>query len=223
MPDEPVFQFDFTDAPPAQGSTFDRIPPGTYVLRLEKAERVESSKGSTMARVTCRVDSGQYAGKRLGEQFVFPKDSSSSKFGLQRFHAFLIALGMKQATKKVEIDLRKFVGRTCVAEVDDEEIPAVTAEDGTEKYPMRIRSRPLAFYRQGDPDAPPVTGGVAPAEADEAAPEPAPAPAPKAAKKAAVAVAEPEEPAEQGSLDDAVAAGDPEPEDVTTDLDDLFE
>lgn len=223
-----VFDLDFGDAPPAQGASYDRIPPGTYGIRLEKMERVTSQSKKPMARVGLRVDEGPFAGKRLGEQFVFPASADDSKFGLQRFHAFLVALGMKEQTKAVRIEGNKFLGRTCIAEVDDEEIPAVYDEDGEQKYPARVRSRTLAFYKAGDPDAPPITNGTQPqqAEAQEPAAPPAPvtAPAPKAKAKAAAAPPTEEEPpaAEAEAAPEADAGGTPDPDSVTAELEDLF-
>lgn len=210
---ETVFELDFGGAPPAQGSREDRIPPGTYDLRLEKMEKAKSQGGKPMARVGLRVNSGDYAGKRLSELFVFPVNEGDSNFGLQRFHAFLIALGMKEQTKAARIDGAAFVGRVCVAEVDDEEMPA------TDNYPARIRSRPMAYYRQGDPDAP--VNGATPAAApdDDEVEAPvaavaAPA-APKAKAKAAApppAAPEPEE-SEADDLD---------PDSVANELENLF-
>src|SRR3990172_1109690 len=124
-----------------------------------------------MARVALRVNDGDMAGKRLGELFVFPVKEDDSRFGLQRFHAFLIALGMKEQSKAVRIDGKQFTGRTCIAEVDDEEMPA------TDSYPARVRSRPLAFYRIDDPEAPPVNGAVPQASAPAAPVPVVPAPA----------------------------------------------
>jgi len=210
------FTFDFQDAPPVSGSGRpDHIPPGTYLIRLEKGEKVVARSGRDMARCALRVDQGNYAGKRLSEQFVFPRNADDSRFGLQRFHGFLVALGMKQQTKRVTIELTKFIGKTCIAEVDDEEVPAVMDDDGvTVKYSAYIRSTVLGYHKVGAEDAPVVTHGE-PAGSVPAQPTaPAPASAAPAAAEPVVAEAETEpEP----------AAADPDPDAVATDdLDDLF-
>ena len=216
---DPVFELDFGGAPPAQGSLADRIPPGTYALRLEKMERVIAKSGALMARVGLRVNEGELAGKRLSEQFVFPASPDGSQFGLQRFHAFLIALGMKEQQKAVRIDGSVFVGKVCVAEVDDEEMPA------TDNYPARIRSRPLAFYRVGDPNIPngasPQAAAPEPDDEPETpaleAPAPAPAPKAKAAKATAAAAPAPAAEEEPAAGEEAV-----DPDSVTAQLEDLF-
>lgn len=235
MPEDTTFTFDFGDAPPVAGSSRpDHVPPGTYLLRLEKGEKINSKGGRPGARANLRVDNGEYAGKRLVEQFWFPTNQGDSLFGLQRFHGFLVALGMKEQTKRATIDLAKFVGRTCVAEIDDEEVPAVLDDDGVSvKYASYVRSVVLAYHRVGSegatsaqasangsaaPAAPPA---VADDDDDDLVPEvAAPAPAPKATKKAKAAAEEPAEPVAPD--DDDPAAVDPEAV-VTDDIDSLFE
>lgn len=194
--------FDFSGAPPAQGKAGgDRIAPGTYLLGVASLDKTPAKSGRPMVTATLAVQNeGLAIGKKLVERFAFPKpDSDDSVYGLQRWHAFLVACGMKERKGKLTLDLDTIVGKEIVAEVDDEVVPA---NDG---YPETIRSRPLAFYRKGGPEAANIgqVTAVPTAAAAEATAVPAPAAAP--------AVAEPV------VAEEAPAAAD-DPDDLFADL-----
>jgi hypothetical protein len=107
---------------------------------VRKTEKRTASTGRDMITVMTRVVEGENKGRKLVENFVLPSDSSDSPFGLQRFHAFLIACGSKEIKGKKKLDLDTLVGLKIIAEVDDETQPA------TDKYPERIVSRALAYH-----------------------------------------------------------------------------
>lgn len=153
------------DAPPAQGgASFDLVDEGDYRLIVEKADETQSqAESKPMIKVTFRIDAAdpklglgrldsadpekQFAGRRLGINFVLPREGTQdAKFGKQRFHAFLIALGYKDMsakTTKVPIDLDKLIGRPCESEVRYGALPAKG------NSPERKTSEPQAFYRIG--------------------------------------------------------------------------
>lgn len=214
-----IVELDFTNAPPAQGGPLaDRIPPGFYALRIEKAEKTQASTGRSMIVTTLRVATGEMVNKRLVERFVLPTGADDSRFGLQRFHQLLVSLGFKEQSARVKLDLTKLQGRNCVAEVDDEEVPA------SGQWPARIQSRPMAYYATNSAEATALAEVREQVQAGAEPAKPAPAPAPPApAEAAGPAEAAPEvaEPMEPVPAEPAEAA--PAAEAVSSSLDDLFE
>jgi hypothetical protein len=120
---------------------------------------------------------GEEQGKRLRDNFVL---EGESRFGYQRFHACLLALGVKVEQKSIRLDLERLGDRLCEAVVVDEKIPA------TDNYAERQGSKIVAYYPiEAANGKKPAAAVPAAAPAAAAKAEPAPAPA-------AVAVAEPE-------------------------------
>lgn len=163
---------DFTDAPPAQGGGgFDHVPPGRYAIKLTQISE-ERAKSSNRKMIVARweVATGDQTGKSLSDRFVVEGDA---KFGRQRLHACLLALTLPVAQKKIKIDLDTLSGRSCVALVVDEEIPA------SENYPSRMGSRIQAYFpiesKNGSSEQKPAKA-VAKAEAPAPLPGPEPEP-----------------------------------------------
>ena len=194
MPTYVELDFSGGGAPPVQsmGGESDHIPPGQYVLALDKVDKTPSKAGKPMATVSFKVSSGEQDGKRLVERFVFPrKGHDDSAFGQQRFHGLLVALGSKELKTKVKLDLDSLLGKKVIADVDDE------TQAATDSYPERTRSRPMGFL---------VAAKVkvkVKAKANKEEPEPEPEPEPE------------EEPEEEESAEEA-------DDDPTTGVDDLF-
>ncbi|KKN05307.1 hypothetical protein LCGC14_1088650 [marine sediment metagenome] len=189
-----TMEFDFTGAPPAQGKAGgDRIAPGTYLMEVGTLDSTPAKSGRAMVTATLVVkNDGPAVGKKLVERFAFPKPGSDdSTFGLQRFHAFLVACGMKERKGTLSLDLDKLVGKELVAEVDDE------FQEASGNFAARTVSRPLAFHRTKSPEAANVGQTTA-------VPAAAPASAPAAVAEAPVA-AEAPAPAETAEDDDLFA------------------
>jgi len=195
-----LLELDFKGTPPATGGPpqmSDRVDPGRYRLRVEKADRADSKTGKVGVSAMFRIDSGPFAHKKLVERFYFPRPGTDdSNFGLARFHQLLIALGGKEQTGKVKINLDGLAGKTCLADVDDETVAA------TDQYPERTVSRPLSFYPNGAFEA-----TAAPAEDSQPALPEEEMPQPKAP-----APVEAEEPAPSADADE-----------VAVNIDDLFD
>lgn len=192
-----IVEVDFEGAPPAQGGGQDYVPPGKYLAEVQELTAGESkNSGKQMLTLTIRVRAPEeYAGKKLTDYFVIER-GGKSLFGLQRFHAFMLALGVTINTTKVRFDTEKIVGRQFIVEVIDEK------REATEQYPERTVSRAVAYYTTQGLN-PVAKDGASPAPAVQpAAPAPEPAPAATVAAPATVA----EEP---------IAA-------VAADIDDLF-
>lgn len=184
--------FDFTDAPPAQGGqSSDHVMPGRHTLRLvDFSETQARSSGNKMIVTKFEVASGPDQGKQLIDRFV---TTGESKFGLQRLHAFFLALNLPVTQKKVALDVDRLIGQLVVAQVVDEVVPA------NDNYPERLQSKINAYYL--------VEGATPPTPAAVAAPqEPAPAPAPAVveapAPAAVAAAAAPAAPAAEVSVAD---------------------
>lgn len=172
MPREIVV--DFTDAPPAQGGAgSDYIPQGKYLWEIKSAEKTSAkSSGAEMIVVELAVvqgvDGTAYAGKKNIDRFTFPRNAEASKFGLQRFHALMVAVGYPPQSGKVKIDLDKLVGRRVIGDVEDEH----QAAQG--EYGARTVSRIRSYSSAKTPAAAKPAAETAPATEPEPEPEPEP-------------------------------------------------
>lgn len=177
-----VATFDFQDAPPAQGGGGDDyIPAGDYLAKTTKIEDGTTKDGGKRMMVArIQIVSGDYKGSNLTDRFAFggPGDS---KFPLQRWHAFLLALGAQIKGTTVKIDLDQLENRPLKITVRDEK----SLYQGEE----RVQSRIVAYYSMSATTVAAQSSAPA-APAAEAAP-PAPPPAPPAQPPAAP----PEQPA----------------------------
>lgn len=186
-----VIDLDFREAPPVQGGGTSKIPPGRYLLQVTDVKSTTASTGAKMVTVTFSVANGPHQYARLQDRFVFPKSATDSKFGLSRFHAFLLAIGVIVKNAKFNFDLDLLKNRYVYADVIDEERQA--SEDG--KYPARTVSSPQAYYNRKETDEAAKNEGTQPltteAAAPTAAPAAAPAPAPQAAPAPAAVAAPP--------------------------------
>lgn len=193
--------FDFTDAPPAQGGqSSDHVAPGRHTLRLtDWQEQTARTSGNKMQVIKLEVVSGPDQGKTLIDRFV---TGSESKFGLQRLHAFLLALQLPVKQKQVKLDVDRLIGRLTIGQIVDEVVPA------NDQYPERLQSKIVAYYAvEGAAPAPEAAVADAPA---------APAPAPVAEAPAPVATQAAPEPVAVAAAPAPAAAPD------VSDVDDLF-
>lgn len=181
-----IVEVDFTDAPPAQGGAGgDHIPPGKYLLEVKNvAQEAARSSGRPMFTAIFTVKGGAEGttGKSIRDNFVLPQTTSDSKFGLQRFHAFLLALGLNVSKPNIKFDLDRLTGLTCIAEVYDDTLEArdgnrervvtkvgsyfpVPASNGTSAAPSQPQAtEAIALGAATTPEA--TIGGTAAAEED---------------------------------------------------------
>lgn len=181
---------DLSNAPPAQGGQTDHVPPGWYILRLNKLYGITAQTGTKGARAEMSVLRGEYEGSKIQGSFYF--GSQKSKFGEQRFHAFLIACGAKVSAGPLDFNGDTLIGRPLIALIADE---TFERNDGSKG----VSSRPMEFYgNQNIPEEAVVKLGLtrktetapeAAAATPAAVPQPAPAPQPVAVAPAAPAVA----------------------------------
>jgi len=174
-----VIELDFSDAPPAQGGMgSDHVPPGTYKLTISSAEKALSSTKKSMVTMWFRVASGEFAGRKVVERFVIPANADDSRFGLQRFHALLVALGLPEQKGRAKVSLAALVNKNVLADIDDE------VQAATGRFPERVVSRILAFNRlskaqQPAQQGPQTLSKIEPEEEDDEEEEIAETPQPK--------------------------------------------
>ena len=166
-----VIEVDFEGAPPAQGGRAVHIPRGQYAFRIigMGQSKTRGTPSKQMITAQLAVNDGEQKGAHLEDRFVFPATAEDTKYGIQRFNAFLQALGAN-VKGKMKIDLDALPGKLVLADVDDNVIPA------TDQYPEKTVSAPVAYYNiktlQADNAAP--AKAAAPAAPPQPAPETAP-------------------------------------------------
>lgn len=90
-----------------------RVAPGTYRVIVDDAETDESKAGNPMVNTWLRILDGPYAGNVLTDRMVLTEKS------LFRIVGFMQAIGIPTPKKRVAINLRQFVGKILLVEVDD--------------------------------------------------------------------------------------------------------
>lgn len=175
---------DFTGLQPAQsgGSTFIHIPRGYYALKLIKIDPRTTDAGQRSVRIMVEVAQGAQEGAKLSDEFLLdPSGQKQSRFGAQRFMAFLLAAGVQVQPTGMKFEGDRLLNRILIGDVQDAEMKESKEKnpDGTPKYPARTISRPVAYYnpRALPPDIAAKFGVAAGAPAAAAAAPPAPAPA----------------------------------------------
>lgn len=156
--------FDFTNY---KDTSTAHVAPGTYHAEVSDFEETTSKAGNAMFVVYLEITSGPHAGQQIIDRLP------QTEKAMFRSAAFLQALGVKIAKKRISLNPRSLVGRP----VD------ILVEDG-EPYNGRVKSevreylratKPTAAKPEADPmaseDAEPSF--AAPASAEPAKPVPA--------------------------------------------------
>ena len=156
--------FDFTNY---KDTSAAHVTPGTYRAEVSDFEETTSKAGNAMFVVYLEIIEGPYAGKQIIDRLP------QTERAMFRSAAFLQALGVKIAKKKIALNPKSLIGRP----VD------IVVEDG-EPYNGRVKSEVREYLRatkpaKAEPEADPMDD-----ELDEA---PAPA-AEKPAKEDAVEI-----------------------------------
>ena len=128
-----AFTFDFTNYRET-GSA--QVPAGTYRARVNDFEETESKAGNAMFVVYLEIIDGPYAGKQIIDRLP------QTEKAMFRSAAFLQALGVKIAKKRISLNPRSLIGRP----VD------IVVEDG-EPYNGRVKSEVREYLRATKPVA----------------------------------------------------------------------
>lgn len=150
-----AFTFDFTNYRET-GSA--QVPAGTYRARVNDFEETESKAGNAMFVVYLEITSGPYAGKQIIDRLP------QTEKAMFRSAAFLQALGVKIAKKRIALNPKSLIGRP----VD------ILVEDG-EPFNGRVKSEVREYLRATKPSAQAQPAADLPDEDDGPAVEDAPA------------------------------------------------
>lgn len=151
--------FDFTNY---KDTSTAHVPAGTYRAEVSDFEETTSKAGNAMFVVYLEITEGPHAGQQIIDRLP------QTEKAMFRSAAFLQALGVKIAKKKIALNPRSLIGRP----VD------IVVEDG-EPYNGRVRSEVREYLRatkpaKAEPEADPMEDEIAsPAPAAEPA-KPAP-------------------------------------------------
>ena len=198
---------DFSGAPPSSGPQSDHIPPGSYVLKIEKAELTKTKKDKPMIVADLTVSRGPFTGKRLRDYFTIPESAEDSLVGLQRLNSVLVAVRGKEGKGRNKADavITGITGKELLADVDDKELAAQAGYD----TPLTVSNIVAYHYPKSD-------AGKARIEAMRNGPS--------AAAPAAAPVAEAPEPVSEDGLENLEEAPAEEPTtSADEDLETLFD
>lgn len=150
-----AFTFDFTNYRET-GSA--QVPAGTYRARVNDFEETESKAGNAMFVVYLEIIDGPYTGKQIIDRLP------QTEKAMFRSAAFLQALGVKIAKKRIALNPKSLIGRP----VD------ILVEDG-EPFNGRVKSEVREYLRATKPAAKAEPATDLPDEDDEPATEASPA------------------------------------------------
>lgn len=146
-----AFTFDFTNYRET-GSA--QVPAGTYRARVNDFEETESKAGNAMFVVYLEIIDGPYTGKQIIDRLP------QTEKAMFRSAAFLQALGVKIAKKRIALNPKSLIGRP----VD------ILVEDG-EPFNGRVKSEVREYLRATKPAAKAEPAADLPDEDDEPAAE----------------------------------------------------
>lgn len=126
-----AFTFDFTNY---RDTGSARVEPGTYRARVTDFNETESKAGNVMFEVYLEIIDGPYTGKQVIDRLP------QTEKAMFRSAAFLQALGVKIAKKKLALNPKSLIGRP----VD------ILVEDG-EPYNGRVKSEVREYLRATKP------------------------------------------------------------------------
>jgi hypothetical protein len=107
-----------------------RIVPGRYKVLVEDAENDVARSGNKMINLWFRVQGGEFDGSTIVDRLVLTDNS------LFRVVGFMQAIGLPTPKKRLQLNLRQFVGK--VLEID--------VEDG-DPYNGRVKSEVRGYNR----------------------------------------------------------------------------
>lgn len=146
-----AFAFDFTNY---RETVSAQVPAGIYHARVNDFEETESKAGNAMFVVYLEITSGPCAGKQIIDRLP------QTEKAMFRSAAFLQALGVKIAKKRIALNPKSLIGRP----VD------ILVEDG-EPFNGRVKSEVREYLRATKPSAQAQPAADLPDEDDEPASE----------------------------------------------------
>ena len=148
--------FDFTNY---KDTSTAHVAPGTYHAEVSDFEETTSKAGNAMFVVYLEITSGPHAGQQIIDRL--PQTAKA----MFRSAAFLQALGVKIAKKRISLNPKSLIGRP----VD------IVVEDG-EPYNGRVKSEVREYLRATKPaESKPAAADPMSDDAEDEIVEPAPA------------------------------------------------
>nr|DAS81155.1 MAG TPA: Protein of unknown function (DUF669) [Caudoviricetes sp.] len=152
-----AFTFDFTNYRET-GSA--QVPAGTYRAKVNDFEETESKAGNAMFVVYLEIIDGPYTGKQIIDRLP------QTEKAMFRSAAFLQALGVKIAKKRIALNPKSLIGRPVDILVEDGEPFNGRVKSEVREY-LRA-TKPAAKAEAADlPDEDDAPEDIAPAEAVE--------------------------------------------------------
>lgn len=142
--------FDFTNY---KDTSTAHVAPGTYRAEVSDFEETTSKAGNAMFVVYLEITSGPHAGQQIIDRLP------QTEKAMFRSAAFLQALGVKIAKKRISLNPKSLIGRP----VD------IVVEDG-EPYNGRVKSEVREYLRATKPAEPKPAAADPMADEDEIAP-----------------------------------------------------
>ena len=197
-----------------------RVDPGRYRVVVDDAEMDKSKAGNQMVNVWLRIVGGEFDGATLTDRLTITEKA------LFRVVGFMQGIGLPTPKKRLQIDLRQFIGKTLDVDVDDGDpyngrvktevrgyirVAGAKNAKASDDTSASVEDLPDPEEGEGTDEAElpeiasedpwqPLAPGTPDAEADEA-PDPEEDPAPPKAKKKKAAPAEESEEVDLDSLD----------------------
>lgn len=107
-----------------------RVQPGRYKVIVEDAEVDTARSGNTMINLWFRLVEGEFEGATITDRLVLTEKS------LFRVVGFMQAIGIPTPKKRLQVNLRQFIGKYLEVDVDD-----------GEPYNGRVRSEVRGYLR----------------------------------------------------------------------------
>lgn len=110
-----------------EGGEFEPIPAGDYLVEIEKCEEKMSSSGNNMLAMTFNVVEGDYAGRKIFDNYVLTEKA------LWKLKSLFVALG-EDVDGILEFDPSDLIGQTFLATVSIEESPGYDPANRIKKH-----------------------------------------------------------------------------------------
>ena len=110
-----------------EGGEFEPIPAGDYLVEIEKCEAKTSSSGNDMLTMTFNVVEGDYAGRKIFDNYVLTEKA------LWKLKSLFVALG-EDVDGILEFDPSDLIGQTFLATVSIEESPGYDPANRIKKH-----------------------------------------------------------------------------------------
>ncbi len=94
-------------------NSFDVLPEGTYLVEIvECADKVTKSYGDPMVNICMKIKLGEYEGRKIWDNIIFPVEDSPAKGILSRTKMFLKSIQEPCLGDEIAFNSDNWVGKT---------------------------------------------------------------------------------------------------------------